>query len=102
MASSISDDAVNLELLANHYSKLAPKWVVIGMKLDQEVYVRELIQVKDSTPIKCVTAVLQKWKESCKDVSWTKLCLVLRSVKLEEVAEEIQQVRLVGSVSYLG
>ena len=73
---------------------MAPKWIGIGMGLGQEACVRELLKAKDTSPNDCVAAVLQKWVESHKDVSWAKLCSVLHSVELKEVAEQIQQVRL--------
>ena len=97
MATSNPDDAVDMKVLTNYLSKLAKRWVRIGMDLGQEACVRDLIQLKDTPPSnECVDIVLQKWVESCKEVSWTKLCSVLRhsSVGLEEVAEQIQQVRL--------
>lgn len=95
MATSNPDDAVDMDVLTNYLSKLAPRWVRIGMGLGQEVCVRELTQVKDTPPPnECVAILLQKWVESCKEVSWAKLCSVLHSVGLEEVAAEIQQVRL--------
>ena len=99
MATSNPDDAVDMDVLTtdDYLTKLAPRWVRIGMDLGQEACVRDLIQLKDTPPSnECVAIVLQKWVESCKEVSWTKLCSVLRhsSVGLEEVAEQIQQVRL--------
>ena len=99
MASSSPDDVVNMDALTNYLSKddlskMASKWIPIGMGLGQEACVRELVQAKDTPPNDCVTAVLQKWVESCKDVSWTKLCSVLHSLELKDIAEQIQQVRL--------
>lgn len=99
MSSSNPDDVVNMDILTNYLSiddlsKMAPKWIRIGMGLGQEACVRELLQTKGTPPNDCVTTVLQKWVESCKDVSWAKLCSVLHSLELKEIAEQIQQVRL--------
>lgn len=90
MASSNSDDTVDMDVLSSYLSKLAPRWIRIGVKLDQEACVREVLQAKDTSPNNCVAVVLRKWVESGKDVSWAKLCSVLRSVELEDVAEQIQ------------
>ena len=99
MASSSPDDVVNMDVLTKYLSKddlskMAPIWIRIGMGLGQEACVRELLKTKDTPPNDCVAAVLQKWVESCKDVSWAKLCSVLHSLELKEIAEQIQQVRL--------
>lgn len=94
MASSLPDDVVNMDVLSKFLSKMTQRWIRIGVNLGQEAYVRELLKAKDTPPNDCVAAVLQKWVESRKDVSWAKLCSVLHSVELKEIAEQIQQVRL--------
>ena len=73
MVSSNSDDVVNMDVLTNYLSKddlskMAPKWILIGMGLGQEACVRELLQTKDTPPNDCVTTVLHKSVESCKDM----------------------------------
>ena len=94
MASSSPGKTVELTALTSYLRDLTPKWMNIGVKLDQEACVRALSPLEDMTPEDKCLVVLKKWVDSGKDVSWARICSVLcsKGVDLEEVAKQMQQV----------
>lgn len=92
MASCSPGTAVDMTMLAGYLGALAPKWMTIGLKLDQEACVRELKEVESMTPEDKCSVLLKKWIDSGKDVSLENICSVLCSegVDLKKVAKQMQ------------
>ena len=103
MASSSPGKTVELTALTRYLHDLTPKWIVIGIKLGQENCVRALSPLEDMTPEDKCLVVINKWIDSGKDVTWSRICSVLcsESVDLEKVAEQMQQVNFDKLDNYL-
>ena len=96
MASSSPGTAVDLTMLAGYLRDFAPKWMTLGLKLDQEACVRELMSVESMTQEDKCSVLLKKWIDSGRDVSLEKFCSVLcsKGMFLEQIAKQMQ-VRLI-------
>ena len=92
MASSSPGMPVDMTLLAGYLGDLAPKWMILGLKLGQETCVRELRQVDSMTEEDKCSVLVKKWVDSGKEVSLEKICSVLcsKGVELEQVAKQMQ------------
>jgi len=76
-----------------HEVGVVTKWYDIGIELlDSNTAALEIIKKNNQNdPEKCCTGMFNKWLESKPDASWNQLITVLREIKLNTAASNIEK-----------
>ena len=82
---------------------IAPKWSLLGIKLNIPEYMLTQIS-KSGSDLQCTVAMLKLWLSTCNDPNWEDLLKVLELpfVGLSDVAEKLKAQVSASSVSRVG